>query len=106
MRWLAIIIVACWVLAVLRVALIVLVVILALLILWGLLFRPAETVGAILLFVFLGLLEQHPVAVMLLVGVLAVASLQSRRVHANSGSEEPQGNESAETSNADRARDN
>lgn len=78
MRWLIFILVACLALAVLKATIIALLIIFGLMILWGVLFRPAETFGFIALMGFMSLLEQRPLPVLLLIGFLGLIALMQR----------------------------
>jgi chromate transport protein ChrA len=76
-RWFLIFIGVCLGLAALRAAIAVLIVAIVLSLLWGMLFKPAETVGFAALLIFMGLLNQHPLPVLLVIAFfLSVALLR------------------------------
>jgi hypothetical protein len=62
-------------LTVLRAALAVLLIVLVLSVLWGALFRPAETFGFILMLLFSAVLQTHTLAVLILIGFLCCVAL-------------------------------
>jgi hypothetical protein len=78
MRWLLIVVGLCLALTVLRAALAVLLIAWLLLVLWGILFKPAETFGLLALLMFGAVLQTHTVAVLLIVGFLACVALVGR----------------------------
>jgi hypothetical protein len=78
MRWLVIIIVACLLLTVLKAAIAVLLILLGIAVLWGVYFRPAETVGFFALMCFMSVLERYPLPVLLLIGLLGVLAYLQR----------------------------
>lgn len=80
MRWLLIVIGVCFALAVLRAAIVVLFILVALSVLWGVFFRPAETFGFIALLLFSAVLQTHTIAVLVLIGFLGLVVIASRPV--------------------------
>lgn len=71
MRWFLLFIGLCLALTVLRAAIVALLIVLALSLLWGAFFRPAETFGFVALLLFGAVLQTHTIAVLLLIGFLA-----------------------------------
>jgi hypothetical protein len=78
MRWLGFILVACLAIALLKATVIVLLIVLGLMTVWGVLFRPVETFGFVALLGFMSLLEQRPIAVLVLIGLLGLVALLCR----------------------------
>ena len=87
MRWLVFVLVACLALAVLKATIIALLVTFGLMILWGVLFRPAETFGFFALMCFMSILERYPLPVLLLIGLLGVLAYLQRPDNAPSSNE-------------------
>jgi hypothetical protein len=59
----------------------VLLILLALALLWGLFHRPAELFGCAILLLLMSLLQQHPIALLTLIGFLGFIALVRRPVH-------------------------
>lgn len=90
MRWVMLFIAAGLALTVLKAAIVVLLLMIALAILWGIFFRSAQTFGLLAFLVFTSLLQQHPVPVLVLVGVLGVIAYVRRPAGPSSaGAERP-----------------
>ena len=78
MRLLPVIIVAALILTALRAAIVVLVIVVFLSLVWGALFRTAETFGLLLLMMFMSVLNQQPLAVLSLIGFLGFIALMQK----------------------------
>ena len=78
MKWFLIFIGACLALTVLKATALVLLILVALAVLWGTFFRPAETFVLLVLLVFTSLANQHPIAVLGVFAFLGFIALVRR----------------------------